>query len=68
MSGFDSVDDESRPEVPMENIYPEDWNYNENPPYQFWAYYFWANITSLNQIRSSKGLSMVMKYSNLRNL
>lgn len=57
--GFDSVDDESKPEgrfhsrLPRPNI----WNTTDNPPYAYYTYYFWANINVLNQFRLSKGLN-----------
>jgi len=30
---------------------PEDWNNNDNPPYIYWMYYFYANLYSLNNLR-----------------
>jgi AMP deaminase len=62
--GFDSVDDESRPEygvlsssssssIPL----PDDWCAAENPPYGYWMYYMYANICTLNQLRAKRGLS-----------
>ncbi|KAG5179298.1 hypothetical protein JKP88DRAFT_201107 [Tribonema minus] len=60
--GFDSVDDESKPEPiqlhPERYLpSPEQWDLSENPPYSYWTYYLWANITSLNALRASKGLN-----------
>jgi AMP deaminase len=37
-------------------IYPEDWTTEENPPYAYYNYYFWANITSLNKFRRLRGM------------
>lgn len=60
VSGFDSVDDESKPERKFDDrlaeITPEKWTSEENPPYSYYSYYFWANIVSLNSLRASKGL------------
>jgi AMP deaminase len=60
--GFDSVDDESRPEqkslaagsagLPA----PDQWTMSENPPYGYWMYYTYANIVVLNKLRASRGL------------
>lgn len=52
--GFDSVDDESKPENPnlTENMKtPEEWDDEENPPYAYYLYYMYANIVMLNQLR-----------------
>jgi AMP deaminase len=61
--GFDSVDDESRPEFGTINSgshslpNPNEWTHAHNPPYGYWLYYTHANICVLNQLRSSRGLS-----------
>ena len=71
MSGFDSVDDESRPELSFNeriaSTLPKDWTSPENPPYAYYCYYMWANITSLNQYRKERGLSIYAEslYSSL---
>lgn len=52
--GFDSVDDESKPENPLlENdvITPENWTDEDNPPYAYYLYYMYANMTVLNHFR-----------------
>lgn len=52
--GFDSVDDESKPEHPVfdrEVPTPEQWTDLENPPYAYYVYYMYANICVLNQFR-----------------
>ena len=54
MIGFDSVDDESKPEesILIENMKtPEQWDHEENPPYAYYLYYMYANMTVLNQVR-----------------
>jgi AMP deaminase len=60
--GFDCVDDESKPELQDANYVqttePCDYDRPENPPYSYWMYYLWANITSLNKYRQMRGLSV----------
>lgn len=58
--GFDSVDDESKPENPMLDADvrpPAQWDYDENPPYAYYLYYMYANITVLNHFRKEQGLN-----------
>ncbi|CAG4956924.1 unnamed protein product [Colias eurytheme] len=58
--GFDSVDDESKPENPIlsENMRPPaDWNDEENPPYAYYLYYMYANMVTLNQLRKERGMN-----------
>ncbi|CAH0594496.1 unnamed protein product [Chrysodeixis includens] len=58
--GFDSVDDESKPENPIlvDNMKtPEKWDDEENPPYAYYLYYMYANMTVLNHIRKEQGLN-----------
>jgi AMP deaminase len=61
--GFDSVDDESRPEFglltgdPNNLPNPEEWTHADNPPYGYWLYYMYANICMLNQLRIARGMS-----------
>lgn len=52
--GLDSVDDESKPENPLidnDVNTPENWTEIENPPYVYWIYYMYANMTVLNHFR-----------------
>ncbi|XP_047512528.1 AMP deaminase 2 isoform X4 [Pieris napi] len=58
--GFDSVDDESKPENPMLDVdvrVPAQWDDEENPPYAYYLYYMYANITVLNHFRKEQGLN-----------
>lgn len=60
VSGFDSVDDESKHENPMFDILtptPDTWLDEENPPYNYYLYYMYANMTILNQLRVERGLN-----------
>lgn len=52
--GFDSVDDESKHENPLfdrDVPIPPKWNDLENPPYNYYLYYMYANICILNHFR-----------------
>ena len=52
--GFDSVDDESKPENPLfdrDVTTPDRWTDDENPPYSYYIYYMYANMTILNHFR-----------------
>lgn len=58
--GFDSVDDESQPQVRTDLRKcgaPETWNGSENPPYSYYSFFIYSNLAVLNQLRESKGLN-----------
>ncbi|CAG8501711.1 10369_t:CDS:10, partial [Ambispora gerdemannii] len=57
--GFDSVDDESKAERRVHKKYPfpKDWDTVLNPPYSYYIYYMYANMTSLNQWRKVRGFN-----------
>ncbi|KAK9709785.1 AMP deaminase [Popillia japonica] len=58
--GFDSVDDESKPENPLferDVTTPDNWTDDENPPYAYYQYYMYANIAVLNHFRAERGLN-----------
>ena len=57
VSGFDSVDNEATVDLAFEPKPPGSWRSVENPPYNYYMYYLWANIRTLNEYRSKKGLS-----------
>lgn len=71
ISGFDTVDDESKPETrqhppPSDGISsgsqhppPSAWTHSDNPPYAYYMYYLWANMARLNQLRKSLGMSLL---------
>ncbi|KAI8970397.1 hypothetical protein BDF20DRAFT_891020 [Mycotypha africana] len=57
--GFDSVDDESKIE---RNVYrevplPREWSGSINPPYNYYLYYLYANLASLNAWRQERGFN-----------
>ncbi|QSL64370.1 hypothetical protein MERGE_001671 [Pneumocystis wakefieldiae] len=56
--GFDSVDDESKPEIELgcELLTPS-WDYPENPPYSYWHYYIYMNTAILNHWRKERGFN-----------
>lgn len=52
--GFDSVDDESKLETTKltKNMKtPDQWVHEDNPPYNYYLYYMFANIVQLNNLR-----------------
>lgn len=58
--GFDSVDDESKSERLMQSRkFPPagEWDGPYNPPYSYYLYYLYANITPLNELRQKKGFN-----------
>ncbi|RUS75731.1 hypothetical protein EGW08_016513 [Elysia chlorotica] len=59
VSGFDSVDDESKAEHLMldkDSPLPEDWTSLDNPPYSYYLYYTFANLVVLNNFRRERNL------------
>ncbi|KAI0398408.1 hypothetical protein F5Y17DRAFT_410377 [Xylariaceae sp. FL0594] len=57
--GFDSVDDESKVERRLFKKFPvpQEWNSQQNPPYSYWIYYLFSNMTSLNFWRRQRGFN-----------
>ncbi|XP_035376296.1 AMP deaminase 2 isoform X1 [Electrophorus electricus] len=58
--GFDSVDDESKPEHHVFNLdspLPGSWTEEDNPPYSYYLYYTYANMTVLNHLRRKRGFN-----------
>ncbi|XP_065103105.1 AMP deaminase 2 isoform X1 [Paramisgurnus dabryanus] len=59
--GFDSVDDESKPEHHIFNLdspKPGNWTEENNPPYSYYLYYMYANMTVLNHLRRQRNLNI----------
>ncbi|KAG8347026.1 AMP deaminase [Trypanosoma vivax] len=57
ISGFDVVDNESEREMDIIiDTPPARWTSAEQPPFMYWMYYIWANVTSLNRYRAARGL------------
>ncbi|XP_022107456.1 AMP deaminase 2-like isoform X2 [Acanthaster planci] len=60
VTGFDSVDDESKPEdliFTSDSPEPEQWTSTENPPYSYWIFYMYANLVVLNHFRRERGFN-----------
>lgn len=60
VSGFDSVDDESKHENPLFDTMtasPNSWRDTENPPYNYYLYYTYVNMVILNQLRLERGMN-----------
>ncbi|KAA1469716.1 AMP deaminase [Dentipellis sp. KUC8613] len=57
--GFDTVDDESKQERRYHKKfpYPRLWNFDQSPPYSYWLYYLYANMSSLNNWRRNRGFN-----------
>lgn len=54
ITGFDTVDDESLYEyftISDLKYSPKDWAGDRNPPYNYWIYYIYANLYTLNALR-----------------
>ncbi len=52
--GFDSVDDESKPESTFfkhSTPDPSQWTSKDNPPYAYYLFYMYANVMALNKLR-----------------
>lgn len=65
MTGFDSVDDESKHSGHMfstKSPKPEEWDIVKNPSYTYYIYYMYANIAVLNQLRRLVKFFHVCKY------
>uniref|UniRef100_A0A7N5ZXR9 AMP deaminase n=1 Tax=Anabas testudineus TaxID=64144 RepID=A0A7N5ZXR9_ANATE len=60
VSGFDSVDDESKHSNHMFSFRspkPDQWTTDDNPPYSYYIFHMYANIMVLNSLRKERGLS-----------
>uniref|UniRef100_A0AAQ5ZR17 AMP deaminase n=1 Tax=Amphiprion ocellaris TaxID=80972 RepID=A0AAQ5ZR17_AMPOC len=60
VTGFDSVDDESKHSGHMfstKSPKPEAWDIVKNPSYTYYIYYMYANIAVLNQLRRQRGMN-----------
>ncbi|CAH2325556.1 AMP deaminase 3 [Pelobates cultripes] len=60
VTGFDSVDDESKHNDHMfsnKSPAPEEWTQEQNPPYSYYLFYMYANVMLLNNLRKERGMS-----------
>ncbi|KAL7942705.1 hypothetical protein V8C42DRAFT_347713 [Trichoderma barbatum] len=60
--GLDSVDDESKIERRLYRKFPvpKEWNTKQNPPYNYWIYYLFSNMASLNSWRKKRGFNTLI--------
>lgn len=60
VSGFDTVDDESKSPLPTDRMFssktrtPAQWDLEDNPSYKYYAFYIYANIRVLNELRKMR--------------
>eukprot|EP00760_Papus_ankaliazontas_P024645 PhM_4_TR2400/c1_g1_i1/m.18643/K01490/AMPD; AMP deaminase len=63
VSGFDCVGNEATMDAPLRSdpseppVLPHLWTTSEEPPYNYWMFYLWANIRTLNQFRAERDMS-----------
>ncbi|XP_053562535.1 AMP deaminase 1 [Bombina bombina] len=60
ITGFDSVDDESKHSGHMfsfKSPKPQEWSIEKNPSYTYYIYYMYANIRVLNNLRKERGMN-----------
>lgn len=58
--GFDSVDDESLPQIRTDLSQcgpPDKWDSFDNPPYSYYSFYIYCNLNVLNQLREARGMN-----------
>ena len=60
--GFDSVDDESKIDRRFHRKFPKSslWESSQNPPYSYYLYYLYSNMSYLNQWRSRRGFNTLV--------
>ena len=63
ISGFDTVDDESRSEKPVDRTFssktlaPQQWDIADNPSYKYYSYFIQSNLRLLNLLRVQLGMN-----------
>lgn len=59
ISGFDCIENEQRVDVPLSMALrpPQEWTSEEEPPYNYYLYYIWANVYSLNEFRQRRSFT-----------
>lgn len=60
VTGFDSVDDESKPEGQFfshKTPLPDEWTRAKNPSYSYYLWYMFCNISIINQVRQERGMN-----------
>jgi AMP deaminase len=59
IGAFDSVDDESNPEQPVDRTSAANWSRPEQPNYSWQLYMLYGNLVTLNALRRAKGLNTI---------
>jgi AMP deaminase len=60
VSGFDTVDDESKSPLPNDRLFssrektPEKWDLIDNPSYKYYSFYIYQNIKAINALKLAK--------------
>lgn len=63
ISGFDTVDDESKSQNPVDRLFsskeftPSQWDFADNPSYKYYSFFINANLRVLNYLREMKGMN-----------
>lgn len=59
ISGFDCIENEQRMDIPlsMATTPPHEWTGEADPPYNYYMYHIWANISTLNKFRARRQFS-----------
>ncbi|XP_078490776.1 AMP deaminase 1-like [Ciona intestinalis] len=60
ITGFDSVDDESKQEpgfMKKTSPTPDEWKRTSNPSYTYYLFYMYSNIARLNYLRHTRGMN-----------
>lgn len=59
ISGFDCIENEQRVDVSLSMALrpPQEWTSEEEPPYNYYLYYIWANVFSLNEFRQRRNFT-----------
>jgi AMP deaminase len=59
ISGFDCVEDERISEMSLTEKLPppQEWTTAKEPPYNYYLYYLWANLRTLNEFRMQRNFS-----------
>eukprot|EP00397_Hematodinium_sp_SG-2012_P011017 GEMP01011143.1.p1 GENE.GEMP01011143.1~~GEMP01011143.1.p1 ORF type:complete len:753 (+),score=137.96 GEMP01011143.1:48-2261(+) len=63
VSGFDTVDDESKNKSPVDRLFssrerrPDTWDLRDNPSYKYYTFHIQTNLRILNRLRAARGLN-----------
>lgn len=63
VSGFDTVDDESKSKSPVDRLFssrerrPDTWDLCDNPSYKYYSFFIQTNLRVVNRLRAARGLN-----------